>query len=172
MRNRLLLAFSILLTTALLAQSTPPVAKPKLAVDHSPNACVRAGELPLMQVATTGKGELRGYFRKVNTSDWCSVEGVNDGPLGRVVFPRFDAGDEFEYYFVLLDGNRVAAKSPRIFRARVTGDCEAVWARHVMRMSVSCGDDAIGASTAAALVIGGDEVDDPPIPGSPDRPNS
>ncbi|HEX7706695.1 MAG TPA: hypothetical protein VF701_09595 [Thermoanaerobaculia bacterium] len=172
MRNRLLLAFSILLTTALLAQSTPPLGRTKLAVEHTPNACVRASELPLMQVGVTGEGELRGYFRRVNTSDWCSVEGVNDGPFSRVVFPRFDAGDEFEYYFVLLDGSRVVAKSPRIFRARVTGDCETAWARHVMRMSVSCGDDAVGASTAAALVIGSDEVDEPPTPGSPDSPTS
>ena len=117
-------------------------------IDYRPITCIRGGELPVLQMNVTGKGELRAYFRRINTTDWCSVEGDNDGPLSKIVLPKFDVGDEVEYFIVLIDGGRVVARSPRIYRARVTSDCEAPWARHMNRISLTCGDDGTGIPAA------------------------
>lgn len=142
------------------------------AVEFAPLSCIRAGELPLLQVRVTGKGELRGYFRSLNTTDWCSVEGVNEGAMSRVVLPKFEPGDEIEYFFVLLDGRRVVARSQRIYRSVVNNECENPWARHVLRLALNCSDDPAGIPSAmgAAYSIEEKWVDgDPPLQ-SPDRP--
>jgi hypothetical protein len=156
------------------APATPkPNAVPKSgAIQYTPTECARAGELPLMQLSVEGKGELRAYFRRLNTTDWCSVEGTNDGPLSRVVLPKFDPGDEIEYFFVLLDGRRVAARSQRIYRLKVTNECGTAWARHVMRFSLSCGDDPGGVPSAVGAGYAVDEefIDNEPPFSSPDRP--
>src|SRR4051794_29081179 len=103
-RTALVLAVSMLLPTgAIFAQGN--------AIDHTPGGCIRAGQSPLMQLNVDPKGELRAYFRRVNTTDWCSVEGKNLGPLSQVVLPKFDIGDEIEYFFVVLNGSKVVAKS-------------------------------------------------------------
>lgn len=143
-------------------------------IRYTPAECVRGGELPLMQVVVEGEGELRAYFRRLNTTDWCSVEGVNDGPLSRVILPKFDPGDEIEYFFVLIDGRRVVARSQRIYRIKVTNDCEVAWARHVLRFSLSCGDDpgGIPSSIGAGLALDEELIDGEPPYGSPDRPVS
>ena len=137
-------------------------------IEYTPVSCIRAGELPLLQVNVEPgrKGELRAFFRRLNTTDWCSVEGVNSGPLSRVVLPKFETGDEIEYFFVLTDGLRVIARSPRIYRNRVTADCELPVARHVERLSFSCGEDAAGVGTAAGLSM--NDLSREPI--SPDTP--
>lgn len=147
-------------------------AEVKNAVEHTPTACVRAGELPLMQVRATGKGELRGYFRRINTTDWCSVEGTNEGPLSRVVLPKFEAGDEIEYFFVLIDGVRVVGRSPRIYRVRITADCEVAWARHIIRLTMNCGDEAqaIPSSLGAGYLVGDKLTKGEPPTTSLDRP--
>jgi hypothetical protein len=148
-------------------------AEVKNGINHTPMSCVRAGELPLLQADVRGKGELRGYFRRINTSDWCSVEGTNDGPLSRVVLPKFENGDEVEYFFVLIDGVRVVARSPRIYRVRVNDDCETTFARHIIRMTMNCGEDAqaVPSSLGAGYLVGDQFVDgDPPVV-SPDQPN-
>jgi len=119
-------------------------AQTKSVIDYKPVACVKGAELPVLQMTVEGKGELRAYFRRINTTDWCSVEGVNDGPLSRIVLPKFDTGDEIEYFIVLIDGRRVVARSPRIYRVRVTDDCENPFARHIIKISMSCGDDGSG----------------------------
>lgn len=167
MKSRLLAA--VILACAALTAS----AQLKTGVDHSPVACIRAGELPLLQVATTQKGELRGYFRRINTTDWCSVEGTNEGPLSRVVLPRFETGDEIEYFFVLIDGVRVVGRSPRIYRTRVTSDCQTASARHLIRLTMNCGDDAQGipSSLGAGLLMGDDIIRGNPPQTSPDEPN-
>ncbi|MEO8382633.1 MAG: hypothetical protein ABI779_23445 [Acidobacteriota bacterium] len=141
-------------------------------IEHTPVSCIRAGELPLLQVTTHSEGELRGYFRRINTTDWCSVEGTNDGPLSRVVLPKFDAGDEIEYFFVLIKGVRVVGRSTRIYRARVTPDCQDAFARHIIRLSMSCGEDeqAIPSAMGAGFLIGEITKGDPPY-ASPDNPN-
>ena len=143
-----------------------------VSMNYTPVSCIKAGELPLMQLNIEGKGEVRSYFRRINSTDWCSVEGTNDGPLSNVVLPKFENGDEIEYFFVLLQGRRVVTRSPRIYRARVSDDCQLPFARHVIRLSMSCGveDQAIPGALGAGYAV--DEqivIGDPPT-GSPDRP--
>ena len=147
-------------------------AEVKNGIDHQPMGCVRAGELPLMQVKTTGKGELRGYFRRINTTDWCSVEGTNEGPLSRVVLPKFDNGDEVEYFFVLIDGTKVVGRSARIYRTRVTNECQSPSARHLIRLTMNCGDDAqaIPSAVSAGILLGDEIVRGNPPQISPDEP--
>lgn len=152
--------------------SLPMLAETKIAVEHQQPACIKAGELPLLQVHARGEGELRGYFRRVNTTDWCSVIGTNEGALSRVVLPRFENGDEIEYFFVLSDLSGIRGRSPRIYRARVTGQCELASARHVMPLSLSCGEDAqaIPAALSAGYLLGDKLVTRNPPTVSPDRP--
>jgi hypothetical protein len=147
-------------------------AEVKNGIEHSPLSCIRGGELPLLQVRTSGEGELRGYFRRINTTDWCSVEGTNEGPLSRVVLPKFDNGDEIEYFFVLLDGNRVVGRSPRIYRTRVTADCETASARHLIRLTMNCSDEgqAIPSSVASGILLGEKIIRGNPPQISPDQP--
>jgi hypothetical protein len=111
MKSRLL-AVAVIASAALTLS-----AQVKTGIEHNPQACIRGGELPLLQVSTSSTGELRGYFRRINTTDWCSVEGTNDGPLSRVVLPKFENGDEIEYFFVLIDGVRVVGRSPHLSHA-------------------------------------------------------
>ena len=149
-------------------------AQVRSAVDHTPISCVRAGELPLLQVRATGKGELRGFFRRVNSSDWCSVIGLNDGALSRVVLPKFENGDEIEYFFVLTEGIRVIGRSPRIYRVGVANSCETAFARHVLPLSMNCGpnEQVVPSSHSAGYMIGDQQIDEEPPPISPEGPNS
>jgi len=161
-----------LTVAAVLLLATAGGAAPNISMDYTPVACIKAGELPLLQLNIEGKGELRSYFRRINSTDWCSVEGLNDGPLSRVVLPKFDNGDEIEYFFVLLQGRRVIARSPRIYRARVIDDCQLPFARHVLKLSMSCGDEdqAIPGALGAGYAVDRDIVLGDPPTGSPDRP--
>ncbi|MDQ3281624.1 MAG: hypothetical protein M3Q69_09440 [Acidobacteriota bacterium] len=144
----------------------------KITMDFTPVTCIRGGELPLLQVKIDGEGELRSYFRRTNSTDWCSVEGENAGPLSRVVLPKFDAGDEIEYFFVVIDGRRVVARSPHIYRTRVNAECGAAFARHIQTLSLSCGQDAQGIPSAmgAGYSVNDTLVEGDPTYGSPDRP--
>jgi hypothetical protein len=92
--------------------------------------------------------------------------------VSRVVLPKFDTGDEIEYFFVLIQGRRVMARSPRIFRARVTADCELPWARHNFQLSLSCGNEANGipSSMGAGYAVEDEVITANPPVGSPDRP--
>ena len=162
----------VLLIVLLLVSAFGATAQQRNGIDFTPLSCVRGGELALLQLNVHGPGEVRGYFRRINTTDWCSVEGTNEGPLSRVVLPKFDNGDEIEYFFVLLDGRRVIARSSMIYRSRVTADCQTAWARHVLKVTMSCGEEVQGIPTsiAAGLAIGKDIVTAVPPFGSPDRP--
>jgi hypothetical protein len=163
--RRLFAAVAVLSAVAVSAQPTPQ----KTSIDFTPVSCIRAGELPLLQLKIQGEGEVRGYFRKINTSDWCSVEGTNLGPVSRVVLPKFDSGDEIEYFFVLIQGRRVMARSPRIYRARVTNDCELPWARHNFKLSLSCGNEANG--VPSSMGAGYAVTSQAPCVRSPDSPD-
>ena len=160
-------AVALLLTTG--ADAAPK----KSSIQYTPAACIKGGELPLMQMRVEGKGELRGYFRRINSTDWCSVEGVNDGPLSRVVLPKFETGDEIEYFFVLIEGRRVTARSPRIYRSRVNGECDAPSARHIARLMLRCGEEmqALPSSLGAAYALDEDIIDEEPPYSTPDRPD-
>jgi hypothetical protein len=148
-------------------------AQTKSVINYKPVSCMRGGELPVLQMNVEGKGELRAYFRRINTTDWCSVEGVNDGPLSRIVLPKFDTGDEIEYFIVLIDGRRVIARSPRIYRSKITADCETAWARHIIQISLSCGEDETGIPSAlgAGYSFKKQVVTELPPFSTPDRPN-
>lgn len=140
-------------------------------LDYTPVSCIRGGEMPVLQVNVTGEGELRCYFRRVNTTDWCSVEGENAGPLSRVVLPKFDTGDEIEYFFLLLDGKRVVARSEKMYRAKVGDNCVTPSARHMAMLTMSCGDKTgIPTSMAAAYALDDKLVEGEPPLQSPDRP--
>lgn len=138
------------------------------AVDHNAAGCIRAGSSPLMQVSTEERGELRAYFRRVNTTDWCSVEGKNLGQLSSVVLPKFELGDEIEYFFVVLNGKRVVAKSPRVYRAKATDGCENNVARHMLDVQIDCSrlDDVVPAGMDAGFQV--PVVSSSPV--SPERP--
>ena len=167
MKSRVLV-LGIVALAAIAAQ-----AQTKSVIDYKPVSCMRGGELPVLQMNIEGKGELRAYFRRINTTDWCSVEGVNDGPLSRIVLPKFDSGDEIEYFIVLIDGRRVVARSPRIYRSRITADCETAWARHIIKISLSCGEDETGIPSAlgAGYSFKKQVVTEVPPFSTPDRPN-
>ena len=167
MKTRMLLA-AVLTASALAAgaQTQKPV------LSFTPVSCIKCGELGLLQVDVKSQGELRAYFRKVNTTDWCSVEGTNEGPLSRVVLPKFENGDEIEYFFVLLEGRRVMARSPRMYRSSVSHTCENPFARHVIKIAMNCGaeENAIPSSIGAAFALEETEIYEHPPYGSPDRP--
>ena len=160
------LALAFLTLVALAANGQ----RSSFSIDYRPVTCVRGGELPVLQMNVTGQGQLRAYFRRINTTDWCSVEGVNDGPLSRIVLPKFDNGDEIEYFMVLLDGRRVLARSPRIYRARVSSECEAPFARHIERIALMCGDDGTGIPASMGAGYSMKESKEPCVV-SPDSPD-
>jgi hypothetical protein len=162
---------ALTVAAALLLANTGGAA-PKVTMSYTPVSCLKAGEMPLMQLDVEGKGELRAYFRRINSTDWCSVEGKNDGPLSNVVLPKFDNGDEIEYFFVLLQGRRVVARSPRIYRARVSDECQLPFARHVLQLSLSCGEEvqAIPGAMGAGYAVDDKLIEGDPPTGSPDRP--
>jgi hypothetical protein len=147
-------------------------AQQKVSMSFNPITCIKAGELPLLQLNIEGKGELRSYFRRINSTDWCSVEGLNDGPLSRVILPKFENGDEIEYFFVLLQGRRVVARSPRIYRSRVSNECQMPFARHVLMLSLSCGEEAqaVPSAMGAGYAVDDELIEGDPPTGSPDRP--
>ena len=165
MKTRALL---VALTAAAALTAGAQARKPMM--NFTPVSCIRGGELALLQVDVAEKGEVRAYFRRVNTTDWCSVEGINEGPLSRVVLPKFDNGEEIEYFFVLLQGRRVMARSPRMYRSRVSDSCETPFARHVVKISMSCGEDQAGIpSSAGAAMALTDNPNDDFSPFNPDQ---
>jgi len=159
-RTALVLAVSMMFPTgAVFAQGN--------AIDHTPTGCIRAGASPLLQLNVDPKGELRAYFRRVNTTDWCSVEGKNLGPLSQVVMPKFELGDEIEYFFVVLNGSKVVAKSPRVYRAKATDGCDGNIARHMLDVQIDCSrlDDVVPAGMEAGFAL-------PIIATAPSSPSS
>jgi len=171
-RNLLIAATAV---AALTAGAQQPMPK-KAVMNFAPVSCIKGGELALLPVEIDGnpKAELRAYFRRVNTTDWCSVEGTNEGPLSRVVLPKFENGEEIEYFFVMLEGRRVMARSPRMYRSRVSNTCETPFARHNLRISMNCGQDqaAVPSSVGAGLSMNPEFVAGDPPYSSPDRPES
>jgi len=163
-----------MIAAAVLLAATVATAQGLMSISHEPVVCVKEGEMPSLQMKVDGKGELRAYFRRINTTDWCSVEGTNDGPLSHVTLPKFEGGDEIEYFFVLLDNRRVLARSGTIYRARVTQACETPYVRYNLRLTMDCGENTAGSipsSTAAGYSVNDRLVNGRPPYGSPDKPN-
>jgi hypothetical protein len=167
MNKRILSLFLGILVVAVAA-----IAQEGGTINYTPVSCIRGGEMPVLQVSLDRKGIIRGYFRRVNTTDWCSVEGKNEGPLSTVTLPKFDTNDEIEYYFLLIEGKQVVAKSPQIYRVRVTSNCETPFARHVLMITMDCsnkGPGSMPASTGAGLAIKSNLT--PPQPATPSSRN-
>jgi hypothetical protein len=143
MKKASALAAVFLLTAMSVAAEKDPT------INYFPSGCMKAGEMPVMVMNVTGNGELRGYFRRVNTADWCSVIGENRGALSTVTLPKFDEGQEIEYFFLLLDGRRVMARSPRIYRAKAEDSCETPIARRPLLLTMDCTTNGVGSMPAA-----------------------
>ena len=158
----LIAAISLLIAGAAFAQ-------PGDILDYKPIECMLGGQSATLQLNVSQPGELRAYFRHLNSTEWCSVIGTNQGRLSTVVMPQFQVGDEIEYFFVLLDGKRVIAKSPEIYRVKNTAGCEANVSRHSTSFTIDCGQSIAGmpASNAAAPAFG---VGANPTNPSPERP--
>ncbi|HEY2828804.1 MAG TPA: hypothetical protein VGJ88_01710, partial [Thermoanaerobaculia bacterium] len=139
----LLAATSLLIAGAAFAQ-------PGDVLQYTPVECLRGGDSSVFQLNVTQKGELRAYFRHLNSTEWCSVIGNNEGKLSNVVMPKFEVGDEIEYFFVLLDGRRIIAKSPDIYRVKNTGGCDINIARHSTSFTIDCGKTVAGMPTSHA----------------------
>jgi hypothetical protein len=166
MRVRILTSAAILLA----AVSASP--QQQGTIDHKPTACVVSNELPLMTVSTADDGLLRAYFRRSGTTDWCSVDGENHGKASSVVLPRFDAGTEIEYYFVVLRGRQVIAKSPQIYRVKATDKCEAPIARHSASLAMEClppAQNPIATAMNAGYHAQNENPGKPPVQ-SPEKP--
>lgn len=165
MKRTLIIAATLLAATVATAQES---------ITYEPVVCVRASEVPVLKMNVKGEGVLRAYFRRIETADWCMVEGENDGAMSRAMLPKFAAGDELEYFFVLVQGARVMARSPKIYRVRVTDQCETPFARYSILVQMNCGDNANGGNIASSLGAGyaiRDTLINGETPyGSPDRP--
>jgi len=157
----------LILVTSLLAASTFVYGQ-QGRIDHSPVACLRGGEMPVLQVEVEDKGTLRAYFRRTNTTDWCSVEGTNLGKLSTVTLPKFDANDEIEYFFVVLNGKQIVAKSPQIYRVKATNNCETPFARHTLMLLMDCNENGAG-PIASSLGAGLKLTGHVPSPSSPSQ---
>lgn len=149
-----LAALTLSATFAGAQQTTTPA--PNQGIIYAPVDCIRAGSPAILHLNVTEKGKLIVYFRKVNASDLCSLDGENRGPNSTAMLPEFAAGDEIEYFFVVVDGKRVVAKSTDVYRVKVTEQCQTAWARHVDFMTMMCGRDgrnAMGSSIRAGYAL-------------------
>jgi hypothetical protein len=142
-------------------------------IDHSPLGCMVEGEMAIMPVETSDNGLLRAYFRRQGSTDWCYVDGRNLGKASQVTLPKFDPSEEIEYYFVVLDGNRIIAKSPKIYNARNQSHCDAMFARHAVMVTLEClppglnpSSSAMSAAYSVKTVVGTDPA---PVQ-SPEKP--
>jgi hypothetical protein len=163
--------FAVLVLMAAAAYTQQPKAMPLAppSVDHTPVTCVMGGEMPVFNVAVNREGILRAFFRRVGATDWCSVDGTNLLKLSTVTLPKFETGDEFEYYFVLIDGKRIIAKSPQIFRTRAEVKCETPFTRHAVLVTMQClppgaNPMATAAGAGFALTSNGPGVQSPEKP--------
>jgi len=125
-------------------------------IEHTPQPCIRAGEMAMLHVTVHQEGVLQMYFRRTGNTDWCMVEGQNKGPLSTVIAPKFETGDQIEYYFLLVQGKRVVEKSPKIYMVKNTMNCEMPFARHAVLVTMQClppGGSPMASSIGAGYAI-------------------
>jgi len=138
-------------------------------IDYKEVTCLPGGEMPLLMVKTHDEGTLRAYFRKVGTADWCSVDGINEEGISNVILPKFNIGEEIEYYFIVLQRDRVMAKSPKLYRAKALDHCDTPVARHTMLLTLNClppSQNPMASSLAAGYAV----KSNPPHNVSPESP--
>jgi hypothetical protein len=150
----LLVSAFVLAAGAAYAQQAPYT--PPATIEYTPGTCVLGGEMPVFNAALNRNGLFRAFFRRVGSTDWCSVDGTNLGKLSTITLPKFETGDEFEYYFVLIDNKRIIAKSPQIYHAKAEANCDAPYTRHATLVTMQClppGSNGMATSTAAGYAI-------------------
>ena len=159
-----------LFAAALLASATAFAADPHSGtIDYKPQSCIVGDEMPLFRVETHDEGILRAYFRRVNTTDWCYVDGENRNSYSTVTLPKVRPSDEIEYYFIVLKGDEVVAKSPKIYRAQAMDHCDAMYNRHALVLTLEClppAQNPMASSLAAAYAT----QLTTPTPASPEKP--
>ena len=125
-------------------------------IDFTPVSCFRAGEMAVLPLSVDRAGTIRAFFRHVGTTDWCSVDGDNRGKLSSVILPEFQTGDAIEYYFVLLQGKVVVAKSQNLYRSTVNTVCDTPVARHELQVAMEClprGANPVAQAIGAGLAM-------------------
>jgi hypothetical protein len=140
-------------------------------IKYAPVSCVVADQLPVLKLDIQTPGELRAYYKFVNTTEWCWVQGNNIGPISTIVLPKFRPGQSIEYFFVVLKGKRIIAKSKVTYRLSATNHCDTLVARHSLGFAVDCGHEVSGGANsvvAANSFQPKDYVEPPHI--SPDTP--
>jgi hypothetical protein len=166
----ILISALILAAGAALAQQPNLLPVQQASIEYTPGTCVLGGEMPVFNAALNHEGLFRAFFRRVGATDWCSVDGTNNNKLSTVTLPKFDTGDEFEYYFVLIDNKRIIAKSPQIYHTKAEATCDAPFTRHSTLLTMQClqpGGSGMATSNAAGYAI---TTNDTPV-ASPDRPS-
>lgn len=172
--RRIVLPLLLLLTgaTAALAQTQKPSTQADNVIDYTPVNCLVADELTVLQMNVTKQGDLRAYFRFVNTPDWCWVQGTNMWQVSTLVMPKFKPGQEIEYFFVLLDKKRVIGKSPVVYRAKASEQCDTLIARHSINFTVDCTHEVSGSASSIIAGNGLKVTGTPPPHISPDEPTT
>lgn len=161
------------LSVALLLLATVTNAQQQGVVEHSAPSCFVTGSMPLLSCSTTSAGTLRSYFRKVGNTDWCSVDGNNRGRRSDITLPRFEANDQLDYYFVVLNDKQVLAKSPQIYRVKFTSRCDSDFTRHAILPTMEClppGANPLASALAAGYASASSIGDKKPPVGSPEKP--
>jgi hypothetical protein len=171
MKIRILLTLAFALSAVAAFGAQPPSSQPGSIV-HTPPGCVTEGEMPIMNVETSDDGLLRAYFRRQGSTDWCFVDGSNLGKVSQVTLPKFDNNEQIEYYFVVIEGKRVIAKSPQIYTAKSEHRCDGTFARHAVMLTLEClppgtnpSSSGMSAGYAAKTIVGSPGVI------SPEKPN-
>ena len=161
------------LILAAAAVSAPAQLQPQ--IDFTPVSCFQAGEMPILIVGVDRPGTLRAFFRHVGTTDWCSVDGENRGKVSSILLPAFSNGDDLEYYFVLLQGKQVVAKSPRLYRSAVNNGCDTAFSRHPLQVVMEClprGQNPVAQSIGAGLTMNATPDNTRPREASPKCPDT
>lgn len=160
-----------LILILLVAMTATPLAAQPGTIEHNPPGCMLEGEMAIMSVETSDDGLLRAYFRRQGSTDWCFVDGKNLRKVSQVTLPKFDIGEEIEYYFVVLDGKRIIAKSPKIYNARNDHHCDAQFARHATIVTLECLPPGTNPSSMTPFYAAGSVVgQEPPPVQSPEKP--
>lgn len=160
----------LIAVTAAILSSSAVFAQQQSSIDYNPVTCIRGGEMPVFMVTTKEEGVLGAYFRRLGTTDWCWVQGDNRQKLSSVTLPKFENGVEIEYFFVVVQGKEVVAKSPRLYQAKATDSCETLYSRHWITLRMECmppGSNPIAQSLGAGYSLRSSST---PTPFSPAEP--
>ena len=150
-----------------------PLAAQQAAVEYNPVSCWRSDEMAVLSMGTSTDGNLRAFYRRAEATDWCWVDGTNAGLNSSVVMPKFEDGAIIEYYFTTVLRNQITARSPHIYRVKVSSQCDTNFTRKVPYLIFGCTStkgaqpSAMGAGYSAGKLT----TTEPPHP-TPDTPTT